>query len=306
MTVAVLRGGVGGEHEISLDTGAQVLRILPSVGDGALRPIDVFIDKNGAWHVRGVPMSPERALANADVAFNALHGAYGEDGTVERLLERIGIPYTGSSAFASAASCNKRLAKDSLKKAGARVPQSVVLKVSHDIEREALAAFRSFSPPVMVKPVFAGSSVGAGLARTFPEFWERMTEAFAQAKEVLVEEYLLGREATCGVIDDFRGQPRYALLPAEIKRPSPFSIFDYDAKRKGESIRIPGDFAKGESAEIARLALCAHEALGLRHYSRSDFIVTPRGVYFLEANALPPLAPESSFAQSLGATGVSA
>ena len=304
-TVAVLRGGSVGEHEVSLETGAHILELLPSLSEGRFRPLDVFIDKELMWHVRGVPIAPERALANADVVFNALHGGYGEDGSVQRLLGRLGIPYTGSGAYGSAVSLNKKLAKDIMQKAGVRVPRHIVLTVSPDLEREALAAFRSFSPPVMVKPVSAGSSVGAGLATTFAEFWERVKDAFAHGTEVLAEEFVIGREATCGVIDDFRGKERYALLPAEIAKPSPFSIFDQAAKRDGARVRMPAGFTKDERSEIERLALLAHERLGLRQYSRSDFIVTPRGVYFIEANALPPLAPRSAFAQSLSATGVS-
>lgn len=304
-TVAVLRGGSAGEHEVSLETGAHILGLLPSLSEGEFRPLDIFIDKELVWHVRGVPIAPERALANADIVFNALHGGYGENGSVQRLLERIGIPYTGSGAYGSAISLNKKLAKDIMQKVGVRVPRHIVLTVSPDLEREALAAFRSFSPPVMVKPVSSGSSMGAGLATTFPEFWERVKEAFAHGTEVLAEEFVMGREATCGVVDDFRGKERYALLPAEITKPSPFSIFDNAAKRDGARVQAHGGFKKDERSEIERLALLAHELLGLRQYSRSDFVVTPRGVYFIEANALPPLAPRSAFAQSLSATGAS-
>jgi D-alanine-D-alanine ligase len=221
------------------------------------------------------------------------------------MLERVGVPYTGSGAYASAASLNKWLAKDILAKAGARIPRAIVLRISSDMEGDALAAFRAFSPPVMVKPISSGSSIDAGIAKTFGEFREKVMEAFSHATEVLAEEYLIGREATAGVIDDFRGQARYALLPAEITKPSMFSIFDYAAKRDGARVQAPGKFTPEERAEIERLALLAHDALGLRHYSRSDFIVTPRGVYFLEANALPPLSSNSAFSRSLSATGIS-
>jgi len=306
ITVAVLRGGTGGEHEVSLDTGAHVLKTIAALAGDAFRPFDIFIDKRGVWHVRGVPVSPERALANADVVFNALHGAYGEGGDIQRTLERAGVPYTGSGAYASAAALNKRLAKDIVgKAAGMRSPRSLVLRVSSDMEHDALAAFRTFSPPVMVKPISSGSSIGAGLAKTFPEFREKLMEAFSEAREVLAEEYLIGREATAGVIDGFRGHAHYALLPAEIAKPSMFSVFDYAAKRDGSRVEVPGKFTKEEQHEIERLALLAHDALGLRHYSRSDFIVTPRCVYFLEANALPPLSPNSAFSRSLSATGIS-
>lgn len=305
ITVAVLRGGSGGQHDISLKTGATVIESLSRVseGRGLYRAIDVFIDKGGAWHVRGIPVAPERALAGADVAFNALHGSYGE-GQVQTVLERAGISYVGAGAYPATAALNKRLAKDILRREGVRMPMQVILKVSPDLEREAMAAFRSFSPPVIVKPVSSGSSVGVTLAKDFHEFWDGLKEAFAHSKEALVEDYIAGKEASSGVIENFRGDALYTLLPAEIPLPG-FSIFDHEAKRAGTApIRSPGNFTGEESAEIARLARLAHERLGLRHYSRSDFIVSPRGVYFLEANPLPAFFSGTPFAASLAAAGI--
>ncbi|MDE2079436.1 MAG: D-alanine--D-alanine ligase [Patescibacteria group bacterium] len=301
--VGVLRGGPSSEHDISLLSGANVLKRLEE--SEKYRPVEIFIDKQGTWHVRGVPMSPERALAGIDVVFNALHGQYGEDGTVQKVLERHGVPYTGSGPFASALAMNKRLAKEELKKRGAKTPAYTTLKVSADLEREAMEAFKKFSPPVVVKPAAAGSSVGVTLAKTFAEFWEGVKKAFEHSTEVIVEEYIKGKEATAGVVEGLRGEKIYSLLPIEII-PPPKKFFDREVKYNGETLeRVPGNFTKEESAELERLAALAHEALGLRHYSRSDFIVSPRGIYFLESNTLPGITAESLLPKSLAAAGIS-
>jgi D-alanine-D-alanine ligase len=302
--VAVLRGGPSSEHDISLLSGASILENLQRE---PYKTVDVFIDKQGVWHVRGLPMAPERALADTDVAINMLHGQYGEDGTVQRILDRVGVPYTGSGAYAAAVSLNKPLTKEILVKHGVRMPRHKVLKVSPNLEKEALEAFRAFSPPVVVKPAAAGSSVGMTLAKTFEEFWEGVKKAFEHSSQVLVEEYIKGKEATAGVVDGLRGEKVYSLLPIEIIPPPAATFFDRDVKYNGQTIeRVPGNFTKEETEEIQRLAKLAHEVLGLKGYSRSDFMVTPRGVYFLETNSAAGvgLTKESLLPKSLAAVGV--
>lgn len=300
-TVAVLRGGPSSEHAVSLKTGASVIKAL----EERARPLDVFIDTRGVWHVRGIPVSPERALSSVDVVFNALHGEYGEDGTVQRILDRLGVSYTGSGALSSALAMNKILTKDVVRRAGIRVPNAVILTVSSDFENEMVRVFRSFPQPSVVKPSTAGSSIGVTLARNFNEFRRGVKEAFAHSKEVIVEEYVRGREATAGVIEQWRGKEIYTLPPVEIIPKSSCVFFDYEAKYSGESEeRCPGNFSMHESEELQRLAALAHEALGLRHYSRSDFIVTPKGIYFLETNTLPGLTEQSLLPKSLSAVGV--
>jgi D-alanine-D-alanine ligase len=302
--VGVLRGGPSSEHDISLLTGANVLERLQA--NEKYRPVDIFIDKAGEWHVNGRPVPPERAVSTLDVVFNALHGQYGEDGTVQRLLDRLGVPYTGSGAYASALAMNKHLAKEEMKKHGVKTPGYSVLKVSPDLEKEALEAFRRFSPPVVVKPAAAGSSVGVTLAKTFDQFWEGVKKAFEHSTQVIVEEYIKGKEATAGIVEKLRGEDMYALLPIEIVPPSSATFFDRDVKYNGATIeRVPGNFTPEESAELQRLAKLAHEKLGLRHYSRSDFIVSPRGVYFLESNTLPGITAESLVPKPLKAVGIS-
>lgn len=304
--VAVLRGGPSSEHDISLLSGANLLE---QFSDAGFQTIDVFIDKEGQWHVRGVPMTPERALTGADVAYNILHGQYGEDGSVQRILDRIGIPYTGAGAYAAAVSLNKPLTKELLQKHGVLMPQGRVLKVSADLEKEAREAFRSFAPPVVVKPAGAGSSVGMTLAKTFDEFWTGVKKAFEHSKEVLVEEYVKGKEATAGVVRGLRGQKMYTMLPIEIVPPPKAAFFDREVKYNGETLeRVPGNFTKEETAELQRIASLAHDVLDLGDYSRSDFIITPKGkVYFLEVNSAAGvgMTKESLVPKALKAAGVS-
>lgn len=303
--VAVLRGGASSEHDISLITGANILK---NLAREPYRTIDVFIDKVGVWHVRGIPMSPERALANSDVALNVLHGQYGEDGTVQRILDRIGIPYTGAGAYSAAVALNKPLTKDILSKHGVRMARHKVLSVSPHLEEEAREAFAMFSPPVVVKPAGAGSSVGVTLAKTFYDFWEGVKRAFEHSTQVIVEEYIRGKEATAGVVDGLRGESVYRLLPVEIIPPKDAKFFDRAVKYDGQTVeRVPGNFTREETEEIQRIAKLAHEALGQKGYSRSDFIVSPRGVYFLEINSAAGvgLTSESLLPKSLAAVGIS-
>jgi len=305
LKVAVLRGGGGGEHDVSLKSGANILAGLERIGH---IPLDVFIDKGEVWHMRGIPATPERALLGVDVAWNVLHGEPGEAGNLQRTLDRIAIPYTGSKAYPSAVAFNKALTKDMLASHGVRMPRHILLRVSPDLEKEAKQAFRAFSPPVIVKPAIGGSSVGVTLVKTFADFWDAVKVAFAHSPKVMVEEYVKGKEATAGVVEGLRGMTLYPLLPIEIIPPPAHAIFDYDAKYSGESTeRVPGNFTREETEELQHLAGVVHDALGLRHYSRSDFVVSPRGVYFLEVNnaAGVGMTGESLLPKSLAAAGIS-
>ena len=300
-TVAILRGGPSEEHDVSLKT-AHVVR--SHLNDRA-RCIDIYIDKAGTWHVRGVPMTPERALTGADTVFNALHGTYGEDGTVQRVLDRFGMSYTGSGALSSAMAMNKLLSKDVAARAGVSVPRHVVLNATPDLDAQLLIIFRSFPMPAVVKPATSGSSIGVTLARSFQEFSGAVKSAFKYSKDVLVEEYIRGREATVGVIDNWRNQSRYALPPVEIIIPKTSVIYDNAAKYGGMTAHlVPAQFARKDTEALIAAALSMHNELQLRDYSRSDFVVTPQGgVYYLESNSLPGLTADSNFPKSIKAVG---
>ena len=286
-TVAVLRGGPSSEYEVSLRTGAEVLKTLdPERYQGR----DVFIDRQGAWYVHGAPALPERALRGVDVVFNVVHGEYGEDGRLHAILETFGVPYTGPERFATTLAFNKQRTKDAVSKLGILVARGVVADKPAEAELEEMThlLFRSFPMPAVVKPVIGGSSVGVTLARDFHSLRDGLERAFAIAPKALVEEYIRGREATVGVIDHFRGERAYALLPVEIIPPSGNPFFDYDAKYGGGTQEIcPGNFSAAEKDALMDLSRRAHEGLGMRDYSRSDFIVSKRGIYFLEINSAP-------------------
>lgn len=302
--VGILRGGIGHEYEVSLKTGASVLKNLPA---DKYQPVDLLLTREGIWHVNGLPCSPEKAVRNVDVIFNALHGEFGEDGQVQQILDYLAVPYTGSGTIASALGMNKPRAKDIFKKAGIKVPNGVVLKRGDQTEAEAIAydAFQRISPPWIVKPAGSGSSVGLYLAQSYPELVQAVESCFNFSDAILVEEYIKGKEATCGVVDGLRGHDYYPLIPIEIVTPNHKKLFDYEAKYTGITSELcPGRFNKEERAEIEHLSTKIHKALGLRHYSRSDFIISPRGIYALEVNTLPGLTEESLIPKSLKAAGI--
>ena len=304
--VGVLRGGPSREHEVSLASGHAIIANLPKE---RFTIRDIYIDKQGTWHERGRPISPDQALRAVDVVVIGLHGGYGEDGEVQKLLERHGVPYTGSGPFASFVAMHKVMAKEKAKQAGLRTPEYKFIEPSAssaDVEKMLRDVVRTFPQPVVVKPVRDGSSVGVTLTTGYAPLHTAVTGLFAQgAHGVLVEECIRGTEATVGVVENMRDEALYALPSIEIIPPQG-DFFSYNAKYSGSSKEIvPGRFTKQVSEELARQARLMHDALELRHYSRSDFIVTPKGIYYLETNSLPGLTGESLFPKALGAVGVS-
>ncbi|PIT96627.1 D-alanine--D-alanine ligase [Candidatus Campbellbacteria bacterium CG10_big_fil_rev_8_21_14_0_10_35_52] len=299
--VGVLRGGPSNEYNISLKTGSSVLKNLP---EEKYEARDIFISKNGEWHFRGIPIAPEKIINQMDVIFNAMHGQYGEDGSVQRILDTFSVPYTGSAAFASAISMNKLLTKQGIESYDINTPEYTIIEKSDNLEKDILNIFRSFCQPSVIKPINGGSSIGVSLAKDFSSFREGIFKALEYSPKILIEEYIRGREVTCGVIENFRGEELYALMPVEIIPINKNSFFDYGAKYDGKTREIcPSSFDRIIKDEIQLLAIKAHKALGLRHYSRSDFIVSPRGIYFLEVNTLPGLTKESLLPKSLAAGG---
>jgi D-alanine-D-alanine ligase len=301
--VGVLRGGPSSEYEVSLKTGKSVMDNLVD----RYEVLDIFIDKEGIWHYLGTPIKPEHVFKKVDVIFNALHGAYGEDGTVQKLLDYFKIPYTGSTALASAVGMNKVLSKHVYKNNNLKTPLHTTLSKKDDISKEIVKLFKSFPIPAVVKPVNGGSSVGTAIAKTMAELELAVIDALKYSDLALIEEFIAGKEATCGVVDNFREEFPYALLPVEIRKPVDSAFFDYDAKYGGKSLEIcPGNFTVEEKKIIQEMSKEAHKALGLRHYSRSDFIIHPkRGIYILETNTLPGLTGESLLPKSLAAVGCS-
>lgn len=302
--VGVLRGGPSREHEVSLSTGHAIMSTLPRE-----RYIvrDIFIDREGNWHERGLKTTPGKALSNMDVAVIALHGEYGEDGEVQKLLEKFGIPYTGSDSFASFEAMHKVIAKEKARAAGINVPRYEFIERAEDAEPVIREVIRTYPQPVIVKPPRWGSSVGVSAPAGFQPVHQAVTGLLAEGSHgALVEEFVRGTEASVGVIEGMRGEELYALPAIEIVPPAREPFFTFDAKYSGESEEFaPGRFSKQIMAELQEYAKRMHRELGLRHYSRSDFIVSPKGIYFLETNTLPGLTSGSLFPKALASVGIS-
>ncbi len=265
---------------------------------------DIYIDKQGTWHERGKPFAPADILRTLDVAVIALHGEYGEDGEVQKLLEQFQIPYTGSDSLGSYIAMHKVLSKERAKEVGLRTPRYKFLERGADIEKEVYDITRTFQQPVVVKPIRWGSSVGVSIVGGYAHVYSAIHQLLAETDALLVEEYIRGTEATAGVVEGLRGERLYALPVIEIIPPAN-DFFSYESKYNGKSAEIvPGRFPKQVHDELSRSAQLMHDTLGLRHYSRSDFIVAPSGIYYLETNTLPGLTKESLLPKSLAAVGI--
>lgn len=284
--VAVLRGGPSNEYDLSLKTGGNVLKHLSD----KYHAHDILISKEGIWHKDGFERSPTRALNHIDVVFNALHGKYHEIGEIQKMLDTMAIPYTGSTSLGSLMAMNKVISKKAFENHNIKTPYFKVVKNTDDINEAVKEAFNHFFLPLVVKPAFAGSSQGITIVQNFRELKDAIKDALQYSDVALMEEYIRGKEVIAGIINDFRNKKAYPLLPAEV--------------RDGDI--YTDTLSADEKAEIQWLAEKAHNALGLRHYSRSDFIITPsRGIYIIEVNTLPSLEHQSLLHKSLDTIGCS-
>lgn len=301
--VAVVRGGPSDEYKVSLWTGATVLE---NIDMHLFEPLDVIISRSGDWMYSGKVWNPEFLLRTVDVVFNALHGTYGEDGTIQRLLDRYGVPYTGSKALASSIAMNKITTKNFLKDTDVvTAPHVHVSRDSlEDVPRIAEKIIDMFGPRYVIKPVNSGSSVGTMMVKNPLVLSQAIGDALSRYDEIMVEAHIAGREATCGIINRFRGEEVYALPPIEIVVPKTSEFFDESAKYSGVTEEIcPARFQNSIKKQIMDVSKRVHETLNLSQYSRSDFIIAGDTVYFLEVNTLPGLTKESLLSKAITAIG---
>lgn len=285
LKVAVVMGGPSAERDVSIQSGTGVMRALATLGHDAKS-----LDFDGRF------VEALREIA-PDVVFNALHGPGGEDGTIQGILEWLRVPYTGSGVAACALAMDKHLTKKLLAAEGLPTPAWDVF----DLTGGTLPLLPgSLNLPLVVKPRASGSSAGVALVRTHEAWSKTIIDAAEQTGEVLAEEFVPGREFSCGVLGE-EALPVVEILPAD-------EFYTYEAKYKpgGSRHLIPAPIDHDLTSRLQTLALSVHRLVGLRDYSRTDFIVTKGGrPTILEVNALPGMTPTSLLPDEAQHAGIS-
>jgi len=309
-------GGPSAEHEVSLATGKNVIGHLDRA---KYQPIAIKLSKNNQarrrtcsesdllWFVDGRLMNMPEALKSCDIVFNALHGTFGEDGRVQALMEYYGTRYTGSGVIASALAMDKLRSREMFKLAGFCVPKTLKVKREENYQaRLNLFITKITKFPIVVKPCSNGSSVGVKMVRSNNTLHKAIDEAFKLEKKILVEEFIKGREVTCGVLGNFNGQEVAALPVTEIIPVRGHKFFDYDAKYKTGHCReiTPAQIDETTREKVQETAVRAHQLLGCRGYSRTDMILKNDNIFVLETNTLPGLTNNSLLPQAAKAAGL--
>ena len=325
INVIVLTGGPSTEHEVSINTGKVILGALDK-NKYNVRPI--VIDNKGKWlppaesakllasggigakknaSTIKITISEIKSEAKTDVVFIAMHGKYGEDGTVQGLLEAAGIPHTGSGVLASA------LAMDKIKSSKLFIAHGITVPifVSYGIrewEKNRITILkdiaRKIEVPCIVKPPCGGSSVGITVVKNKKDLVRAVKNALKLENRVMIQKYITGDEVTCAVLDD--GNNPRALLPTQII-PKTSEFFDYRAKyTAGASEEITPPWLPEEVIKkIQSTALVAHKILGCAGMSRTDMIVAGEDIYVLETNTIPGMTATSLLPQAAKAAGIS-
>jgi D-alanine-D-alanine ligase len=289
--VAVLAGGRSSEHEISLASAESVRGGLAEAGH---EPIDVRIDRSGRWTRDGetLALEPSGGLAGADVVFPALHGPFGEDGTVQGLLELLDVPYVGAGVLASSLSMDKALFKDLMAAHG--VPQVDYAIVRGRDGRSTLG------PPAFVKPARLGSSVGISKAVSEVELDRAIALAFEHDPVVVVEQIAAGIEVECSVLGNLEPE---ASTPGEIVIKTS-DWYDYEAKYTDGGMELVVPARTPHLEEVQRLAVEVFRIVGCAGMARVDFFVTEEGVLVNELNTIPGFTATSVYAKLWEASGV--
>ncbi|HJB11055.1 MAG TPA: D-alanine--D-alanine ligase [Candidatus Brachybacterium merdavium] len=338
-TVALLFGGRSGEHGISCVTAGG---ILAAIDRDRYDVIAIGITREGRWLLVSDdasdwtlvdgrtpeidPQGPEvllpeqryrpgrpaalrvvregriEQLAEIDVAFPLLHGSYGEDGTVQGMLEMLDIPYVGSGVLASAASMDKAATKQMLRAAGIGTAPGIVLHEdlwAREGRRVQAHLYQNHPLPWFVKPARAGSSLGVTRVNDPAELDLALKNAFAEDPKVLIEEAVVGREIECGVLQGIDGRECRTTVPGEVKVGDDLEFYDYEAKYFGKgtvSIDVPADLPDAQLEAVREVAARAFEVLGLEGLARVDVFVTEDGqVLANEVNTMPGFTPYSMF-----------
>ena len=282
--IAVLMGGPGSERAVSLVSGTAVLNALLELGLVAVG-VDVT--------------SPKFQLpAGTNLAFNVIHGTFGEDGWLQEILEGMGVPYTGAGIESSRLAFDKNLAKAAFTAHAVPTPRAEILDLAKG------SRLPSFSVPFVVKPPREGSSVGVRIVRNPADAEAAITDAARYGSEILIEEYIAGRELTVGILNDVP-LPIVHIVP-------PAGMYDMASKypwlsgAKGSEYVCPADLDLETTMAVQGAALAAHRSLGIEIYSRVDVLLdSANRPHVLEANTIPGMTETSLLPKAAAAIGVS-
>ncbi len=282
--IAVLMGGPGSERDVSLASGKAVLKALLGLG----------LDAEGVDVTSAEVNLPE----GTDLAFNVIHGTFGEDGQLQAALEKLGVPYTGAGVESSRKAFDKNLAKAAFTAAGVPTPKAEIIDVSNGVK------LPSFPVPFVVKAPCQGSSVGVHIVKDPAKAMAAMEDAAKYGNEILVEEFVSGYELTVTILDD-QPYPIVHIIPPE-------GEYDFSSKYpwlsggKGSQYVCPADIGEQATKAVQAAALAAHRSLGIEVYSRVDVLLDEQGRPFvLEANTIPGMTETSLLPKSAAAAGIS-
>ncbi|MDD5681694.1 MAG: D-alanine--D-alanine ligase, partial [Candidatus Omnitrophica bacterium] len=269
--IAVLAGGPSSERAISIKSGRAVYKALKETG------CDVkWVDLDGYGF-----KSILRKIA-PDIAFLALHGRFGEDGTVQKILESISIPYTGSGVAASRSALDKVQSKKIFEKNNIPMPSYAVF------DRQTIKSAKTLSFPLVIKPRNEGSSIGLSLVKNESEFNSAAKKAFKYSKSIIVEQFIKGREITVGILDNM-ALPVVEIVPDR-------AFYDFYAKYKDKNTQyvVPAPLPESIYKKAQELGLASHDALKCKDFSRVDMILGDDGkIFVLEVNTIPGLTARS-------------
>lgn len=284
MKIGVLMGGISSEREISLRSGREMLA---NIDTERFEPVEVVLDS------RDDIFEKAKGL---DFALLALHGKYGEDGTVQAVLEALGVPYSGCGVLASSMCMDKDIAKTVLRQKGVRTADWMIARSMEDLTKERMA---ELGARVVVKPNSGGSSVATFICDGYEEARDGLEEALKYDTEVMIEKFLKGDEITVPVLDG-------EVLPTLMIKPQKGGFFDFTSKyEEGGAIEEIIELPEELKNEVNELAKGSYEALKCSVYARVDFILNEGKPYLLELNTLPGMTKTSLFPKSAKGIGLS-
>lgn len=297
--IAVLMGGKSPEYKVSLISGKEVCK---NLSKEKYEVLPVLISKDGKKFFldRKKEVSLFDLSYTADIIFIALHGPGGEDGTIQSILDFLGIPYTGSGVLASAIGMNKPIFRKIITQIGLPSPKFFLLD-SQNTNFYTLSK-NLFDFPLVIKPSDQGSSLGVSIVTKPNQVNIALKKAFRLSSKIMIEEYIQGIEVTCAILGNANPQP-LPLVEIVPKR----KFFDYQAKYNPSlSLEIvPARISSVLAKKVQEAALTAYKAIGCQGFGRVDIIIKDQTPYILEINTIPGLTPNSLFPKAAAAAGIS-